>query len=245
VTGQKSEEAERLRAVYSHYESDPATRWKRRPENRGRQAMHQERRRREREILSATGRLPNAHTRILDIGCGRGDELHALVAMGAREENLSGIDLMPNRVETARARLPRAHIQCANAEVIDAPDGAFDLVMLFTVMSSIRDEQMARGLAAEARRVLRPATRGSQGGAILWYDMRFKNPWNPHTVPMKRDRVAALFPELTVQLEPFTVLPQLAQRLGVATPYLYPALAHMPFLLTHYLGLLTWAQRGE
>src|SRR5262249_49418911 len=129
---------------------------------------------------------------------------------------------------------------CGNAEQLDFPDGSVDLVVLYTVFSSILDETMARNVADEARRVLRapdPAS-GRPRGAALWYDVRYANPSNPHTRAMTRQRSPALFPGFRLHLRSITLLPPVARRLGPLTPALYPLLASAPPLRSHYLGLL-------
>ena len=47
---------------------------------------------------------------ILEVGCGTGGELVRLLAMGASMANLYGVDLLPESMRTAEARLPGAHL---------------------------------------------------------------------------------------------------------------------------------------
>jgi hypothetical protein len=91
---------------------------------------------------------------------------------------------------------------------------------------------MARNVAREVSRVLKP------GGAIVWYDFIYNNPRNPHVRGMKRSDLLNLFPEFQFGLHKITLLPPLSRRLGPLTSVLYPALAAIPWLRTHYLGLL-------
>lgn len=51
-------------------------------------------------------------------------------------------------------------------------------------------------------------------------------------------QIRRLFPQLEMHLHTATVLPPLARRLGRLTQSLYPVLAAIPPLRTHYLGLL-------
>ena len=120
----------------------------------------------------------------------------------------------------------------ANAEQLGFPDGAFDLVLLFTVFTSILDDRMARSVAREVERVLKP------GGAVVWYDFRYDNPWNPNVRGMTKATIRSLFADFELKLQMVTLLPPLARRLGRATSILYPVLAAVPLLRTHYLGLL-------
>jgi hypothetical protein len=87
-------------------------------------------------------------------------------------------------------------------------------------------------VASEVRRVLRP------GGALLWYDFRVGNPWNPHVRAMSRRSIRALFPGWRGSFRLVTLLPPLARRLGSLTPVFYPVLGTLPPLRTHWAGLL-------
>ena len=60
--------------------------------------------------------------------------------------------------------IPISNLTIGNGEELPYGNGTFDLVLLFSVLTSILDPRVQANLAAEARRVLRP------GGAILWYD---------------------------------------------------------------------------
>ena len=173
-----------------------------------------------------------ASARILEVGCGDGDVLASFVDLGAHDDRLLGVDLLPDEIARARARHPRLRFEVANGETLEAPYGAFDLVCLFTVFTSILDEAMASRVAAEVDRVLAP------GGAVVWYDFRFDNPRNRHVRGVGRRRIRRLFPSYALHLRSVTVLPPLARRLGRATPWLYPLLARVPALRTHWLGLL-------
>ena len=115
---------------------------------------------------------------------------------------------------------------------MDFPDAAFDLVMAFTVFSSILDPSMAGNVASEIHRVLKP------GGGLLWYDFRYNSPANRHVRGVGSARVRQLFPGLKGHLHTLTVLPPLVRRLGPLTAALYPALALAPPLRSHLMGLL-------
>lgn len=91
---------------------------------------------------------------------------------------------------------------------------------------------MAHNVAAEVQRLLKA------GGAVVWYDFRYNNPYNPHVRGMTKGHIQQLFPTFTFHLRTITLLPPLARRLGALTPLLYSRLARLPILRTHYLGLL-------
>jgi SAM-dependent methyltransferase len=183
-------------------------------------------------LLERHGFVPLAGRRVLEIGCSHGDVLAGLARLGARPEDLVGVDLLPDRIAVARRRHPGLRFEVGNAEELPFADAAFDLVLAFTVFSSILDDRMSRRVSAEVRRVLRP------GGALLWYDFRVDNPRNPDVRGIPPRRLAALFPDLVVARRTLTVLPPLARRLGPATRLAYPLLAALPPLRTHVLALL-------
>ncbi|MDP9340584.1 MAG: class I SAM-dependent methyltransferase [Actinomycetota bacterium] len=171
--------------------------------------------------------------RVLDVGCGEGWLLDWFRGLGIPAEQLVGVDLVAGRIEVARRTHPDITFLEANAEHLDFLDGPFDLVVLFTVMSSILDADMAANVARSVDRVLAP------GGAVVWFDLRYPIPYNRTTRPMTRKRVAGLFPGYGLELHRETVVPPLARRLGALAPIGFPILEAIPVLNTHYLGLLT------
>ncbi|MEZ2331142.1 class I SAM-dependent methyltransferase [Mesorhizobium sp. RCC_202] len=173
-----------------------------------------------------------ARCRILDVGCGYGDLLNLFHQQGVSADGLVGIDLLPNRIETARQRYPDFTFKEANAEEIDFPDNYFDIVTVFTVFSSILDRNMAHNVARGIMRVL------ASGGVIVWYDMRYPNPWNRNIRPMTKRRISELFPSFELRLKALTLLPPLARHLGRGANSIHPLLSTVPILRSHYFGLL-------
>jgi len=196
--------------------------------NPGNQAILAERRALTRRLLPKL-----EGKRILEVGSGHGSELAWMVELGASRANLVGVDLLPERVEAARAAHPDIDFRVANGEHLDFPDASFDLVMAFTLFTSILDPKMAAGVAAEMRRVLKP------GGGLRWYDFRYDNPFNRHVRGVDEAEVRRLFPGFTGELRSLTLIPQVARRLGPLTAAAYPRLAAVPPLRSHLLGLLT------
>jgi len=227
-----SDEIARVRRVYRGYaeRGRGAREWA--ADQPGNRAMVAERTRVLAGMLLQAGRLPLGDRRVLDLGCGDGEVLAGLVRWGAVPGRLTGIDVQPDAVARAHARWPALCFDVADATAVPYRDASFDLVLSFTLFTSILDDGVARRVAGEARRVLRP------GGALLWYDFRVGNPWNPHVRGMSRRRIHALFPGWHPTLRLVTLLPPLARRLHALAPVLYPALAALPPLRTHWVGLL-------
>lgn len=225
-------EIDRIISIYDQYKRNASVQALWSSSNQGNLFIFRERQRTTEYLLDAHGCLPLSKHRILDVGCGRGAELAYLTQWGAQPHHLYGVDLLPDRIAAAQQAFPDLHFQQANAERIEFPASTFDLVLLFTVFTSILDRQMAHNVAAEVQRVLKP------GGAVIWYDFRYNNPYNPHVRGMTKAKIQQLFPGFTLYLRTVTLLPPLARRLGALTPLLYPILSSLPFLRTHYLGLL-------
>jgi len=115
-------------------------------------------------LLRAAGMLPLTGRRVLDVGCGDGGVLRDLLRYGARAEDLHGVDLLPERVERARDLTPGARIEVGDAQALPYEDAGFDLVLGFTLLSSVVDEGARRRVAAEMARVTKT------GGAIVVVD---------------------------------------------------------------------------
>jgi SAM-dependent methyltransferase len=226
-----TDEIDRIARAYRGYEEDHASkRWS--LANRGNRAALDERQGAIKQMLAAKGWLPLGKRPVLEVGCGSGAELARTIELGADPHSLVGVDLLAERVASAKEAYPELDLRVANAERLEFSDGRFDIVLALTLFSSIKDPVMARNVAAEIERVLGP------GGAVIWYDFRYDNPRNPNVTGMTEARVRALFPHFSGPLRRVTLLPPLARRLGPLTPALYPMLGLAPPLRTHLVGLL-------
>ncbi|HXJ47524.1 MAG TPA: class I SAM-dependent methyltransferase, partial [Candidatus Acidoferrum sp.] len=223
-------ETDRIARAYRELEAGAGSRWD--LSNHGNRMVLAERRRLASKLLGEAGWIPLSDRRVLEVGCGGGSELGWMLELGASPSSLVGVDLLPDRVAAARRTYPKLEFHMGNAEQLDFPDGSFDLVMAFTVFTSILDESMARNVASEIQRVLRP------GGGLLWYDFRYNSPANHNVRGVGSQRVRDLFPELQGDLHSITLLPPLARRLGPLTAPAYHALASLPPLRSHLMGLL-------
>lgn len=167
---------------------------------------------------------------LLDVGCGAGWLLADLAASGVAQERLHGVELIEGRIAAARRALPRANIRRADARRLPFESEAFDVVTMFTVLSSLPDARSVQTGLREARRVLAP------GGVLLVYEPRRPNPLNKATrLITARDLDRALGPGWSEA--PLTVFPPLVRRLGAFAGRLYPRLARARPLLTHRLAV--------
>jgi SAM-dependent methyltransferase len=232
-----SSELERIRRVYEQYDADEArTARYDEPRNLG---MVVERWRVIARLLEQAGGVSLCDQRVLELGCGRGDNVDWLLALGADPHLLVGADLLPDRTAAARGLYPDIAFACADGTSLPFPEGTFDVVLLFTVISSILDGAVSRAVAADVARVLRPA------GAVVWYDLRVDNPRNRHVRGVDRRELVNLFPGFRLCGRSLTLAPPLARRLGSAFGWAYPILAALPPLRTHYAAVLRRTDFGE
>jgi ubiquinone/menaquinone biosynthesis C-methylase UbiE len=224
-------EIDRLRSVFRDYANDPsaAQRWD--STNPGNIATRQERNRVTRSLFERHALWPPTG-RILDVGCGTGHVLGEFIEWGTMPSNLVGVDVVPERMARPLANGDSAHFVEADAAELPFASAAFNLVLAFTLFSSVLDRQMEAAIVREIDRVLVPR------GAVLWYDYRISYPLNRHTRGMSRQRINQLFPAYHKELRSVTLVPQLARRLGRVTRAMYPKLSAVPLFRTHYVGLL-------
>jgi ubiquinone/menaquinone biosynthesis C-methylase UbiE len=197
---------------------------------------HQERLRAMLALWKVQGWHSLAGRRIVEVGCGSGGNLLDLLRLGASAELLTGIDMLPERVSAARRCLP-ASVTLVEGDATSAPIAAssHDLVLAFTVFSSLLKDASQEQLAAAMWRWVKP------GGGVLWYDFAIDNPRNPDVRGAPMRRVRALFPEAKLLVRRVTLAPPLARALARVHPGLVASLARcLPFLKTHRL---VWAMK--
>lgn len=199
------------------------------PFNQGDLYIHQQRQRAVLSLLQSEGVFPLTGKRLLEVGCGSGKVLRELLWMGASHESLIGVELQNWRLKEARSFTPDLPLINADGRRLPFPDGCFDLVIQFTVFSSVLDGDVRRQLAAEMRRVLRP------NGLLLWYDF-WVNPINTRTRGIPPAEVRALFPDCRLSFQRLTIAPPIARLLA---PYSWLAcylLERLRVFNTHYLA---------
>lgn len=180
------------------------------------------------ELLRDQRLAPLGDKRVLDMGCGNGALLAQFVGYGAQPGLLSGVDLLRERIASARALHAGIDFQEGSADVLPYDDAAFDIALQFTLMSSVLDDGARRRIAVETMRVLRP------GGTLIWYDFIW-NPGNRDVRGIGVDQVRALYPGCTLDARRVTLAPPISRRLARVSWTLCGLLEAAPFLRSHYL----------
>ena len=172
---------------------------------------------------------------LIEVGCGSGGNLLEFLRFGFSPDRLSGIELLEERIAKAQQVLPASvQLYAKDALQIDLPECSRDIVYQAVVFSSILDREFGEKLAAKMWSWVKP------GGAILWYDFVYDNPWNPDVrgVPLKRIR--QLFPGTRVYAKRLTLAPPIARRVCAIHPVLYSVFNLLPWLRTH---VLCWIEK--
>jgi SAM-dependent methyltransferase len=99
------------------------------------------------DLLGVVGRLDVES--ILDVGCGSGENLHALAETGRYK--LCGVDVSREALELARARVPSARLSLLDIQR-RALTSRFDLVMSVQVIEHLADDVAALKHIAEMTR---------------------------------------------------------------------------------------------
>lgn len=104
------------------------------------------------ELLADTLRSLPAQARILDVGCGTGEQIHALRQQGYE---CVGVEPAPHMRQYARQRNPGTEITEGTVTDIRLPDDQFDLVICLEVLRYLHPDDIAQG-NKEMLRVLKP-----------------------------------------------------------------------------------------
>jgi len=179
-------------------------------------------------FLAARHGYDLSHLRALEVGCGNGINLAMLIALGATPEHLYGNELLEPRLELARSTLP-AQVKLLPGNCLELPiePGSLDVVLQFTVFSSILDDALCAAIAERMWTFLRP------GGAVVSYDLRVANPRNPDVRPVTVRDLRRYFPRAAVSSRSCTLAPPIARRVAPISESLHRLLSAIPILRSH------------
>lgn len=142
-----------------------------------------------RALTLAIGSIPMTmeDARLLDVGCGFGANLLALLDFGFRVSNMYGIEIIESRIAEARDRLPKAHLFCGDASATTFSDGFFDITSALGVFLQIMDDAVRQRIASEMIRVTKTA------GYIVIGDWRYSRPGDTEYNAVSMKKLTRLF----------------------------------------------------
>jgi SAM-dependent methyltransferase len=169
---------------------------------------------------------------ILDVGCGNGGLLAAIVNAGADPCRLVGVDVLEDRIREAEERQLKG-IQWHLGELDGLEkERMFDLVIACTVFSSIFSEPDRVALASSMWDRVRP------GGGVLLYDFRMGNPLNPDVRRVKISAAVSWWPSSVRLVRTLHLPPPLARFLRGPLGQLDPFLERIfPPIRSHFMML--------
>lgn len=91
---------------------------------------------------------------VLDVGCGYGRTLDELYQMGFH--NLIGIDFSKGMICRGQTQFPYLDLRVKESGPIDLPAQSVDAVILFAVLTCIRENAEQEQLISDIKRVLKP-----------------------------------------------------------------------------------------
>lgn len=168
---------------------------------------------------------------ILDFGCGTGAVSRRFVELGADASRLIGVDVTRERIAVAKESNRDIRFEVVGQSLPFA-DSSFDLVLAFTVFSSMLESPLKKHSAQELWRVLSP------GGSILWFDFVW-NPSNKNTKGIGLAEMRALFPNAKIQSRRVILAPPVSRHALRAGRLVHAIAGSLPFLRSHRIATLT------
>ncbi len=200
--------------------------------NKGNLYIIQQRERVILDLLRKFNFLKLSDKKILDVGCGTGEILRDFIQYSAKPKYLYGIDLLEDRIEIAEDASPNINFKYGNASNLPYEDKFFDIVLQFTVFTSILKKEIKKDIAKEMLRVLK------QEGIIIWYDFRYNNPRNPDVKGIKKKEIVNLFPNCKFTFKRVTLAPPIVRFIAPRSWLLCYLFEKLSFLCTHYFVII-------
>lgn len=169
--------------------------------------------------------------RVLDVGCGNGRWLRAILDLGAAPAGVLGLEILSWRVEEARRLAPHIRFQLTSGVQLEIPDESFDLVAQSIAFSSIADPALRITLAKEMQRVT------SNNGYIYWYDLE-RTTEDALAVPLDVEALFPGWPVRTRRIGPYPTPGETIRPLRGLKALLVPFLNRLGYPATHRCCLL-------
>lgn len=184
------------------------------------------------QLLGSTGFRISQHNSMLEVGCGDRGWSPLFSQIGIPASNLAGIDLIEQRIRTAKSIIHGGNFCVGNAVQLPWKSETFDIVLQSMVFTSILDEDMRYAVAAEMVRVMHTQ------GFIVWYDFIYDNPWNPHVQGIPKSLANKYFPRSDIFCKRITLAPPIARRLVPISWFLADLIQRLSFFNTHILCII-------
>ena len=184
------------------------------------------------QVLKATGSRISQSNKVLEVGCGDRGWSPLFSQIGIPASNLAGIDLMVDRIRTAKSIVRGGGFCVGNAAQLPWKSGTFDVVLQSQVFTSILQEDMRCAVAEEMVRVLRDE------GFIIWYDFIHNNPWNSNVRGVPKSMIRKYFPESGLYCRRVTLALPITRRI---IPFSWPLaefLQHLWILNSHLMAII-------
>jgi len=124
------------------------------------------------QLLVYNGFIDIGKYRILDAGCGNGQDLRKFMEIGAAVENCYGIDFSEKALEFAVKHSPAAFsYKACDLDKTGYADAFFDIIVSFNTIVNYHDDDYIKRIADEFRRVIRP------GGLLLLITVLTSESW--------------------------------------------------------------------
>ena len=174
----------------------------------------------ERSIIRTLYKIDDfSSMKVLDIGCGDGGSLINLIKIGFDPANLAGIDILDDRIKSAKRKFPNIGFITGDAACLPFSDCQYDLVMESTMFIQLTDDELCRSIALEMIRVTK------KDGHIMLIDWRYSKPGNSKYDGLSKKRLKRLF-EIDSSTELISVkngalVPFIGRFISQRLPFLY------------------------
>ncbi len=172
--------------------------------------------------------------KILYVGGGDGLSLCTFLMVGFRPENMTVVDIQPDRVALGQQLFPSSTFMVADGSQLPFANASFDMIFESTMFCQITDAGLRQRIAGEMLRCLKP-----QGHVVL-RDWSATNPMCKHMVAINKKAVSQMFGAMrTVARVPGALVPPVGRFLSAYAEGLYfPVRSLMPFLTGMHVTVL-------